>query len=215
MKSVLMIGMGRFGRHMSEKLLELGHEVMAVDMDENRIIQSRQFVTNSEIGDASHEDFIKHLGVENYDLCVVSIGDNFQNSLIITSLLREQGAKFIVSRASRDIQAKLLLRNGANEVIYPEKEQAITAAVKFGSDNVFGYIPLTEDIAIYETPVPAAWIGKTLAELNIRKKFGINVVAIKLGDRIISTPGAEYVFTGTEVIFIIGTEDKVQEFTKF
>lgn len=215
MKSVLIVGMGRFGRHMAEKLQDLGHEVMGVDVDEERVNKALPYVTNAQIGDATRENFIRTLGIGNFDFCVVAIGDNFQNSLIITSLLKDNGARFVVSRASRDIQARLLLRNGANEIVYPEKQQAIWAAVKYSSENVFDYIPLTEEMAIYETPVPAYWMGKTLAELNIRKKFDINVVAIKIGDEIISTPGADYVFTGTEVIFLIGTNRDVQKFTHF
>lgn len=215
MKSVLIIGMGRFGRHMAEKLQELGHEVLAVDVNEERVNKALPYVTNAQIGDATHESFIKTLGIGNFDFCVVAIGDDFQSSLIITSLLKDNGARFVVSRASRDIQARLLLRNGANEIVYPEKQQAVWAAVKYSSENVFDYIPLTEEMAIYETPVPAYWMGKTLAELNIRQRFDINVVAIKIGEEIISTPGADYVFTGTEVIFVIGSNRAVQKFTHF
>lgn len=215
MKSVLIIGMGRFGRHMAEKLQELGHEVMAVDRDEDRINKVLQTVTNAQIGDASHESFIRTLGVSNFDFCMVAVGDNFENSLIITSLLRDCGARFIVARASREIQARLLLRNGANEIVYPEKQQAIWAAVKYSAENVFDYIPLTAEMAIYEVPVPAFWMGKTLAELNIRRKFNINVVAVKLGDEIIPTPGADYVFIGTEVLFVIGSNRDIQKFTQY
>lgn len=215
MKSVLIIGMGRFGRHMAEKLQELKDEVLAVDIDEGRINQALPYVTNAQIGDATNEEFIKNLGVKNFDICVVGIGDDFQSSLIITSLLKDNGARMVISRASRDMQARLLLRNGANEVVYPEKQQAVWAAVKCSSDNVYDYIPLTEEISIYETPVPASWIGKTIAELHVRQKYSINIVAVRRGEEVISMPSADYTFSGFEVIFVLGENKAVQKFTNF
>ena len=215
MKSVLIIGMGRFGRHMAEKLQELKNEILAVDIDEGRINQVLPYVTNAQIGDATNEEFIQSLGVKNFDLCAVTVGDDFQSSLIITSLLKDNGARLVVSRASHDMQARLLLRNGANEVVYPEKQQAVWAAVKYSSDNVFDYIPLTEDVSIYETPVPAAWIGKTIAELEVRQKYNINIVAVRRGEEVISIPGADYTFTGSEVIFVLGSNRDINRFTHF
>ena len=215
MKSVLIIGMGRFGRHMAEKLQELKNEVLAVDEDEGRINLALPYVTNAQIGDATNEEFLKSLGIKNFDICVVAIGDDFQSSLIITSLLKDNGARVVISRASRDMQAKLLLRNGANEVVYPEKQQAVWAAVKYSSDNVFDYIPLTEEVSIYETPVPAAWMGKTIAELRIRQKYDINIVAVRKGDEVISVPSADYTFIGSEIIFVLGQNKDVSRFTHF
>lgn len=215
MKSILIIGMGRFGRHMAEKLQELHHEVLAVDRDEERVNQALPYVTNAQIGDATNEDFIRRLGVKNFDFCVVGVGDDFQSSLIITSLLKDNGARMVIARASRDMQAKLLLRNGANEVVYPEKQQAVWAAVRYSSDNVFDYIPLTEKVSIYETPVPAAWMGKTIAELKIRQRYNINIVAVRRGGEVISVPGADYTFTGSEVIFVLGENRDVTKFTHF
>lgn len=200
---------------MAEKLQELGNEILAVDVDEGRINQALPFVTNAQIGDATNEEFLKSLGVKNFDVCCVGIGDDFQSSLIITSLLRDNGARMVISRASRDMQARLLLRNGANEVVYPEKQQAVWAAVRFSSDNVFDYIPLSEDVSIYETPVPAAWMGKTIAELGIRQKYNINIVAVRRGEEVISVPNADYTFIGSEVIFILGMNRDVNRFTHF
>ena len=215
MKSILIIGMGRFGRHMAEKLQELRHEVLAVDQDEDRVNQVLPYVTNAQIGDATNDEFIKSLGVKNFDLCFVAIGDNFQNSLIITSLLKDHGARMVISRASRDMHARLLLRNGANEVVYPERHEAVWAAVRFSADNVFDYIPLTEEVSIYETPVPAAWMGKTIAELKVRQKYSINIVALRRGGEVVSLPSPDYTFTGSELMFILGTNKDVNKFTHF
>ena len=163
MKSILLIGLGRFGRHIAEELNKLGHEVMAVDENEDRVNAVLSIVTNAQIGDSTNADFLEALGVRNFDVCIVAISGNFQSSLETTSLLKELGAKMVVSRAERDVQAKFLLRNGADEVLYPEKQLAKWAAIRYGSDHVLDYIELDHDHAILEVAVPSAWIGKTVA----------------------------------------------------
>lgn len=171
MKTVLIIGLGRFGSTMAMKLHELGHEVMAIDTSEDRINAVLPYVTSAQIGDCANEQYMNSLGIRNFDVCVVAIGDNFQSSLEITSLLKDLGAKFVLSRASRDIHAKFLLRNGADQVVYPEKEMAIRSAVRYSSDNIFDYIELTPEHSIYEIPVPEGWIGRSIIEMNIRKNI--------------------------------------------
>lgn len=178
-KSILLIGLGRFGRHIAMKLDELHHQVMAVDKEDSRVEAILPFVTNAQIGDATNEDFLSSLGIRNFDVCIVAIGDNFQNSLETTSLLKELGAKMVVSRASRDIHAKFLLRNGADEIVYPEKQLANWTAIRYSSDHILDYIGLDEDHAIFELPVPHEWTGKTVGQLDIRKKYDINIMAVK------------------------------------
>lgn len=178
-KSILLIGLGRFGRHIAMKLDELHHQVMAVDKEDSRVEAILPFVTNAQIGDATNEDFLSSLGIRNFDACIVAIGDNFQNSLETTSLLKELGAKMVVSRASRDIHAKFLLRNGADEIVYPEKQLANWTAIRYSSDHILDYIELDEDHAIFELPVPHEWTGKTVGQLDIRKKYDINIMAVK------------------------------------
>ena len=168
MKNVLLIGAGRFGRHIAMQLSQLGHQVMAVDTNEERINDVLPFVTNAQIGDST-----------NVDVCFVTISGNFQNSLETTSLLKELGAKCVVSRAERDVQAKFLLRNGADNVVYPEKQMAKWAAIRFTADHIFDYIEIDEQHAIFEVQVPEAWIGKSVGELNVRRKFGITILGIK------------------------------------
>lgn len=179
MKSILLIGLGRFGRHIAMKLDELHHQVMAIDKEDSRVEAILPYVTNAQIGDATNEDFLNSLGVRNFDVCIVAIGDNFQNSLETTALLKELGAKLVVSRAARDVHAKFLLRNGADEIVYPEKQLANWTAIRYSADHILDYIELDEEHAIFELSVPHDWIGKTVGQLDIRKKYNINIMAIK------------------------------------
>ena len=182
MKSILLIGLGRFGRHIAIKLDELHHQVMAVDKEDTRVDAVLPFVTNAQIGDATNEDFLSSLGVGNFDVCIVAIGDNFQNSLEVTSLLKELGARMVVSRAARDVHAKFLLRNGADEIVYPERQLADWAAIRYSADHILDYIELDEEHAIFEISIPREWIGKTIGQLDIRKKYNINIMALKTND---------------------------------
>ena len=178
MKSILLIGLGRFGKFIAMKLHTMGHQVMAVDTSEDRINDVLPFVTNAQIGDSTNADFLRTLGIGNYDVCIVTISGNFQNSLETTSLLKELGAKCVVSRAERDVQAKFLLRNGADHVVYPEKQVAKWAAIRYSSNHIFDYIEIDDQHAIFEVEVPEAWRGKNIGELDIRRRFGINILGI-------------------------------------
>ncbi len=179
MKNILLIGLGRFGKHVALQLNRLGHQIMAVDTDEERVNAILPFVTNAQIGDSTNAEFLKSLGIGNYDICIVTIGGNFQNSLETTSLLKELGAKMVISRAERDVQAKFLLRNGADQVVYPEKQIAKWAAIRYTANHILDYIELDESHGIYEVEVPKEWVGKTIGQLDIRKKYNINIMAIK------------------------------------
>jgi trk system potassium uptake protein TrkA len=179
MKSVLLIGLGRFGKHVAIKLNELGHQVMAVDHNEERINSTLPFVTNAQIGDSTNEEFLRSLGIDNYDLCIVAIGNNFQTSLETTSLLKELGAKFVVARAGRDRDIKFLLRNGADEIVYPEKQIAKWTAIRYSADHIFDYIKLDDDHAIFDVSIPKSWIGKSIGALDVRKNHNINIMAVK------------------------------------
>lgn len=212
MKTVLIIGLGRFGSTMAMKLHELGHEVMAIDTSEERINAVLPYVTSAQIGDCANEQYMSSLGIRNFDVCVVAIGDNFQSSLEITSLLKDLGAKFVLSRASRDIHAKFLLRNGADQVVYPEKEMAVRSAVRYSSDNIFDYIELTQEHSIYEIPVPDAWIGRSIVDMNVRNKYNITILAIKYSDTLHPLPGASYVFKPNDILVILGANRDINRF---
>lgn len=184
MKSILLIGLGGFGMNTAKKLNELGQHVMAIDDDEEHVNEVLPYVTDALIGDASNETFLSTLGIPNFDLCIVAIGDSFENSLQATSLLKDLGAAYIVARASSDVHAKFLLRNGADDVIFPEKQLAEWTAIRYSSDHIFDYIELDSTCAIYEIEPPKSWIGKTIVELEIRRKYGLNIVGIRLGGHV-------------------------------
>lgn len=179
MKSVLLIGLGTFGRHIAKTLDELGHQTMAIDVKEDRVNAVLPYVTSAQIGDSTNEDFLDTLGVGNFDVCFVAIGDDFQNSLETTSLLKEKGAKMVVSRAARDVHAKFLLRNGADQVVYPERELANWTAIRYTANHISDYIEVGEGCSIIEVEIPKEWIGKEIQDLDLRRKYKINVLAIK------------------------------------
>lgn len=211
MKNVLLIGAGRFGRHIAAQLSHLGHQVMAVDTNEERINDVLPFVTNAQIGDSTNAEFLSSLGIGNYDICFVTISGNFQNSLETTSLLKELGAKCVVSRAERDVQAKFLLRNGADNVVYPEKQVANWAAIRFTADHIFDYIEIDEQHAIFEVQIPEAWIGKSVGELNIRKKFGINILGIKHSGKTDVSVTSDTILSDDITILVLGEYRALQK----
>ena len=211
MKNILLIGLGRFGRHIALQLNRLGHEVMAVDSNEERVNEILPIVTNAQIGDSTNTEFLKSLGIGNFDVCIVTIGGNFQNSLETTSLLKELGAKLVVSRDERDVQKKFLLRNGADEVIYPEKQVANWAAIRYTADHVRDYIEVDEAHAIFEVEVPEGWIGKTVGELDIRRKYSINIMATKENGKINMAVSPDTVLTDNITLLVLGAYKELQK----
>ena len=211
MKTILLIGLGRFGRHVAMKLHELNHQVMAVDQDEEKVNRILPYVTSAQIGDSTNEEFLASLGVRNFDVCIVAIGDNFQSSLETTSLLKELGAKMVVSRAARDVHAKFLLRNGADEVVYPEKQLASWTAIRYSADHIFDYVELDEEHGIFEISIPDAWIGKTVGELDIRRKYDINILAIKNNGELSMAISPDTFFTGNISLLVIGEHKAIKK----
>ena len=211
MKSFLLIGLGRFGRHMAMKLDEMNHQVMAVDLSEERVNSVLPYATNAQIGDGTNEDFIESLGVSNYDVCVVAIGDDFQSSLETTALLKENGAKFVVARAARDVQAKFLLRNGADDVVYPEKMLGIWSAIRYSADHIFDYIEVNKDNAIFEVAVPFDWEGKTVEELDIRNKYNFTVIGIKQNGVLNANVTPDTVFEPENTILVLGNIKQIHK----
>ncbi|ETI88900.1 TrkA family potassium uptake protein [Clostridium butyricum] len=214
MKSVLIIGIGRFGRHLARKFVELGNEVMIVDIEEEKMSEIVSIVTTAQIGDCTNVDVLKSLGVRNFDICFVCIGDNFQASLEITSLLKELGAKHVVSKANREIHAKFLLRNGADDVVYPEKDIAEKAAIRYSADHVFDYIELTPEYSIAEIPPVSAWIGKTIAEISVRGKYQMSILATKENGEILPLPKADHVFREEEHLIVAARKNDLVKLIK-
>ena len=210
MKSILLIGLNNFGVYMAKQLRELGHQVMAVDKREDRIDAVLPLVTDAQIGDSTSEAFLRSLGVNNYDVCLVAIGNDFQSSLETASLLKELGAKLVVARADREAQEKFLLRNGADEVINPEKQIAQWAAIRYASNHILDYVKLDEDHAIFEITVPRDWVGKTVGEIDIRKRFGINIMAVKENGHMNLTVTPDTVLSGNRTMLVLGEHRAIQ-----
>ena len=211
MKSFLLIGLGRFGKNIAESLCELGHEVMAVDQNEERVNEVLPFVTNAQIGDSTNREFLESLDVESYDVCFVAIANDFQSSLETTSLLKEMGAQFVVARAERDVQEKFLLRNGADEVVYPEKQVAKWAAIRYSAENVHDFIQVDSSHAIFEVSVPEGWVGKSIGQLNVRKRFNINILAIKEEGRLKLAITADLVLKDSFTLLVLGDYKTLQK----
>ncbi len=211
MQSVLIIGMGRFGRHMAMQFQKMDAEVLGVDSAEERINEVMNIVDDSCIGDATNEEFLKSLGVGNFDLCVVAIGTDFQSSLETTSLLKELGAKLVLSRASRDVQAKFLLRNGADAIVYPERMMAAWAAIRYSSTNIFDFTALNENYGIYEVATPEKWVGRTVGELDIRRKHNINILAFKDGEQLVMDISHTSTFNPAQHLLVLGAHEAVEK----
>ena len=209
MKSILLIGLGRFGRHIAEKLHDMQHAVLAVDHDEDRVNRILPLVTNALIADSTNADFLQSLDIPSFDVCIVAIGDDFQSSLETTSLLKEFGARYVVARASRDIHEKFLLRNGADETVYPERQLALWTAIRCGSNHILDYFPLSDEYAIYEVPVPKAWEGKSIIELDIRRRHHLNILGIKAGDRIDLNISAQTILAANAAVLVAGKQEDV------
>lgn len=211
MKSILLIGLGRFGRHIATHLNLLGHQIMAVDNVEERVEAVLPFVTNGQIGDSTNAAFLESLGIGDYDVCIVAIGNDFQSSLETTSLLKELGAKLVVSRAARDVQAKFLLRNGADEVVYPEKQLAKWTAIRYSADHILDYIELDEEHAIFEIPVPDGWANRTIQQLDIRKKYNINIMGIKKNGKLELSVSPDMKLAAGETMLVLGRNRDLQK----
>lgn len=211
MKSVLLIGLGRFGKFIAMKLHSMGHQIMAVDTNEERVNSVLPYVTNAQIGDSTNEAFLSSLGIRNYDACIVAIGDNFQNSLETAYLLKELGAKQVIARASREIQEKFLLHNGADEVVYPEKQLASWTAIRCSSEHILEYIELDDEYAIFELAAPMEWVGKTIVQLDIRKRFGINVLGIRENGRLNMSITPDTMLCYDTSLLVLGHEKAVHK----
>lgn len=211
MKSILLIGLGRFGKHIALQLSQLGHQVMAVDHVEERVEAVLPFVTNAQIGDSTNADFLESLGIRNYDVCIVAIGNDFQSSLETTSLLKELGANLVVSRATRDVQQKFLLRNGADEVVYPEKQLAKWVAIRYTADHIIDYVELDGDHAMFEVPTPRGWIGRTVGQIDIRKKYNINIMGLKRNGKLEMVVTPDTVLSGEATMLVIGEYKDLQK----
>lgn len=211
MKTILIIGLGRFGRHLCKNLADLGNQIMIVDEVEENLEELLPYVVSAKIGDCTNENVLRSLGIDNFDICFICIGTNFQSSLEITSLVKELGGRYVVSKANRDIHAKFLLRNGADEVIYPDRDIAEKMAVRYSANHVFDYIELTDEYSIYETPPLPQWVGKSLKESDIRNRHHINVLGTKRDGRANLMPPADYIIRSDDHMMVIGKKTDIDK----
>ena len=212
MKNILLIGLGRFGKHIAMQLNEMGHEIMAVDINEERVNRILPFVTNAQIGDSTDASFLESLGIGNFDICFVTIGGSFQNSLETTSLLKELGANLVISRAERDVQEKFLLRNGADRVVYPEKQVAKWASIRYADDHILDYMEVDASHAIFEVAIPDEWIGRSVGELDIRRRYNINILAVKKEREVSVTISVDTVLEADSTLLVLGDNKAIQKF---
>ena len=212
MKNILLIGLGRFGKHIAMQLNEMGHEIMAVDINEERVNRILPFVTNAQIGDSTDASFLESLGIGNFDICFVTIGGSFQNSLETTSLLKELGANLVISRAERDVQEKFLLRNGADRVVYPEKQVATWASIRYADDHILDYMEVDASHAIFEVAIPDEWIGRSVGELDIRRRYNINILAVKKEREVSVTISVDTVLEADSTLLVLGDYKAIQKF---
>ncbi len=211
MKSFLIIGMGSFGHHLCRALAQQRCEVMIVDRSSEALEDMLPHVVSAKVGDCTNEEVLRSFSVESFDACFVCLGSNVLSSLQITSLLKELGAKKVFSKADDDMQAKFLLRNGADEIIYPELEVATSLAVSESSDSIFDCIRLTADYSIYELQPLKRWLGKSLRELNFRVKYNLTVIAVKKGAVIRPNLHPDYVFKEDEHLLVLGRGEDIQK----
>ena len=211
MKSILLIGLGRFGKNIAMNLSQLGCQVLAVDHVEERVNEVLPYVTSAQIGDSTNEEFLRSLGVGNFDACIVAVGNDFQSSLETASLLKELGAKLVVARAARDVQEKFLLRNGADEVVYPEKQLAKWTAIRCSADHILDYMELDEEHAMFEVTVPEEWAGHTIGQIDIRRRFHINIMGVKKGGRLELTLSPDTLLGAGETMLVLGKNRDLQK----
>lgn len=204
MKSYMVIGLGRFGSEAARRLCQLGCEVLAVDNNPELVQAISNDVTHAVVADGRDKGVLRALGAADFDCGIVAIGDSLADSILVTVNLKELGLPKVVCKAHDDTHRQVLKKLGADQVVIPEQEQAYRLARSLSSQNVLDYIELSEDYGIIDLPAPESWVGKTLRDLNVRAKLGVNILALKKDGNIVVSPAADYVITRGEVMVILG-----------
>lgn len=210
-KQFVIIGLGRFGSSIAKTLYSLGNDVLAIDKDEDIVQEIADSVTHAVQLDATDENALRSLGIRNFDVAVVTIGDNIQSSIMATLLVKELGVKYIIAKGHSDLHAKVLYKIGADRVVLPEKDMGVRVAHNLVSANILDYIELSEDYSVMEIQVLDEWVNKTLNELRLRSKYGINVMAIKRGDEVNLSPSAEDIIEDNDIIVAIGSAEDLSK----
>lgn len=213
-KEFVVIGLGRFGGSIVKELIEQGADVMAIDIESERVDEFAPIATQAVVADTTDEAVLKSLGIRNFDHVIVAIGDNIQSSILTTLMLKELGVKKITVKAQNNYHEKVLVKIGADNVVHPERDMGIRIANNILSNNVLDYLELSDEHSIMELIVNSKLAGNTLIDLDIRAKYGINIVAIKRGDSIIVSPQADEFLQVNDILIIIGADVDINRFEK-
>lgn len=212
MKQFIIIGIGKFGESIATNLYKMGHDVLAVDIDEERVQHIANKVTHAVQADATEEGTLEALGVKHFDGAVVTIGESVQASILITLLCKELGIRHVLAKAQNELHAKVLYKIGADRVVFPERDMGLRVAHSLVSTSFLDYIELTPDYSIVELKAAKDWQGKSLKDLNIRAKYGINIMAIKQDDKVVVSPAADDVIQRDDVLVVIGKAEEINRF---
>ena len=204
MRSYIVVGLGRFGTEAAKRLFELGCEVLAIEKNSDYVQQISAYVTQAVVGDARDKEVLRALGAADFDCAIVAIGDSLGDSVLATMNLKELGVPYVVCKAHDETHRQVLMKLGADKVVIPEQEQACRLARNLSSPNVLDYIELSDAHGIIEVPAPTSWIGKSLKDLNVRAKLGVNIIAIKQGRAVNVSPGADYEILPGDVMVVLG-----------
>ena len=206
-KQFVIIGLGRFGASVAKTLYALGHDVLAIDSNEDLVQEISDSVTHAVQMDATDENALRTLGLRNFDVAVVTIGANIQASVMATLLVKDMGIKYIIAKGNSDLHAKVLYKIGADRVILPEKDMGVRVAHNLVSSSILDYIELSPDYSIIEIESPKEWYGKSMKELSLRSKYGINVMAIKKNNEVNISPDADDVINKDDIVVDIGSAE--------
>ncbi|AKL94507.1 Ktr system potassium uptake protein C [Clostridium aceticum] len=214
MKQYVIIGCGRFGRSVAENLYKLGHDVLAIDENEETMQSISDKVTHAVQADATDEHALRSLGLRNFDVAVITIGSDIQSSIMATLIVKDLGVKYVVAKAQSEIHAKVLYKIGADRVVFPERDMGMRVAHNLVSTNILDYIELAPEYSIMEITALDEWNGKSILDLNIRSKFGINIMAVKHGNHINVSPTASDVVHRGDVLVVIGHNNDLKKLQK-
>jgi len=209
-KTFAIIGMGRFGSSIAKNLYEMGYDVMAIDADEEKIQEHIQYVTYAVQADCTDEQAMKELGIRNFDVVVVAIGEDIQASILATLIVKELGVNHIVVKAQNERHGKVLYKIGADRVVFPERDMGIRVANNLVSPGILDFIELAEDYSVAEIAASEGMVGKDLVKLDLRAKFGVNVMAIKSGDNINIAPNAQDTIQAGDILVVIGHNSDIK-----
>jgi len=214
MKSFAVLGLGRFGKSLAQTLYKLGHEVIAIDKDEDVVQEISDHVTHAVVGDFEDEDVLKSIGIRNFDTAIVAVADDIQVSILVTMMLKELGIKNVIAKAQSNIHARLLAKVGADSIVFPERDMAVKMAYTLTSSNFVDNIALSDEYCITELFVPEAWVNKSIRELHIRERYNINILALKRDKNVMVNISPDEIMQKNDVVVVLASIESLRMFRK-